>query len=239
MLKNLDNRLIREALAFDVNKSKVEHEQLHPMLNPEQCLIYEQVIESVHNDRGRTAHSRFVIPLELMENNDEAPMTQRYAFEALDKTLRDIFVYKNPGERNRIIGGMTILLGGDFRLILPVIPKAKRPEIVSVTYPDFTTRQSDDEYLKERAILTPRNDDADVINEYMFKKLRGGLVTYNSADKICNASTDSADQHNLYPVEFLNSLNFPGMPPCPLLKKVTPHNAHSEYKSKSGSVQWH
>ncbi|GJV30633.1 ATP-dependent DNA helicase PIF1-like protein [Tanacetum coccineum] len=66
---------------------------------------------------GRTAHSRFVIPLELMENStcgikqnmhlaelmqevqliiwDEAPMTQRYAFEALDKTLRYILGYKN------------------------------------------------------------------------------------------------------------------------------------------------
>ncbi|KAL8161844.1 hypothetical protein V2J09_013333 [Rumex salicifolius] len=61
---------------------------------------------------GRTAHSRFVIPLEVMENStcgitqntklvklihrvsliiwDEAPMTQRHAFEALNKTLQDI-----------------------------------------------------------------------------------------------------------------------------------------------------
>ncbi|GKE63744.1 ATP-dependent DNA helicase PIF1-like protein, partial [Tanacetum coccineum] len=66
---------------------------------------------------GRTAHSRFVIPLELMENStcsikqntqlaelmqevqliiwDEAPMTQRYAFEALDTTLRDIMGFKD------------------------------------------------------------------------------------------------------------------------------------------------
>ncbi|GKB09479.1 ATP-dependent DNA helicase PIF1-like protein [Tanacetum coccineum] len=88
-------------------------------------------------------------------------------------------------------------------------------QIVSITYPDFTTRQADDEYLKERAILTPRNDDADAINENMFKKLGGAPVTYNGVDKICKASTDTADQHNLYPVEFLNSLNFHGMPPMP------------------------
>ncbi|GKG39096.1 ATP-dependent DNA helicase PIF1-like protein [Tanacetum coccineum] len=42
---------------------------------------------------------------------DEAPMTQRYAFEALDKTLRDILGYKSPGKRNRLFGGMTVLLG--------------------------------------------------------------------------------------------------------------------------------
>nr|GEX08331.1 hypothetical protein [Tanacetum cinerariifolium] len=72
--------------------------------------------------------------------------------------------------------------------------------IVAKTYPDFTSRQSDDDYLKEREILTPRNDDADAINENMFKKLRGAPVTYNSADEICKASTDTIDQHNLYPV---------------------------------------
>ncbi|GJR98805.1 DNA helicase PIF1, ATP-dependent [Tanacetum coccineum] len=60
----------------------------------------------------RTTYSRFIIPLELLENStcglkknthlaklmqevhliiwDEAPMTQKYAFEALDKILRDI-----------------------------------------------------------------------------------------------------------------------------------------------------
>ncbi|GJU34080.1 ATP-dependent DNA helicase PIF1-like protein, partial [Tanacetum coccineum] len=57
-------------------------------------------------------------------------------------------------------------------------------QIVLDTYPNFTSRQADDEYLKERAILTPRNDDADAINEYMFKKLGGAPVTYNSADEI-------------------------------------------------------
>ncbi|GJY27013.1 ATP-dependent DNA helicase PIF1-like protein [Tanacetum coccineum] len=177
---------------------------------------------------------------------------------------------------------MTVLLGGDFRQILPVIPNAKIPEviqacinqselwkyckvytltrsmrvneyacngeidnrkqdfnrwIVAETYPDFTSRQGDDEYLTERAILTPRNDDADAINKNMFKKLGGAPVTYNSADEICKASTNTADQHDLYPIEFLNSLNFQGMPPCPLLKKGTLNNAHSEYKPKSGSVQ--
>ncbi|GKB93965.1 hypothetical protein Tco_0980102 [Tanacetum coccineum] len=34
------------------------------------------------------------------------------------------------------------------------------------TYHDFTTRQHDDDYLKEHPILTPRNDDADANNAY-------------------------------------------------------------------------
>ncbi|GJX03795.1 zf-CCHC domain-containing protein [Tanacetum coccineum] len=167
---------------------------------------------------------------------------------------------------------MTTLLGGDFRQVLPVIPKVKRPDVVQAcincfelwkhcnvftltrsmrgneyyanreidnrkkefnewvlsigngtvpakakdgedeptwiqipeqflikssdspieqivvdTYPNFIERQHDDEYLKERAILTPRNDDADAINAYMFNKLAGKSVTYNSANEICNS----------------------------------------------------
>ncbi|GKF63655.1 ATP-dependent DNA helicase PIF1-like protein, partial [Tanacetum coccineum] len=191
-----------------------------------------------------------------------------YASEALDKMLRDILGYKSLEKRCRIFGGMTILLGGEFRQILLVILKAKRSEvvqacinrselgkyckistltrsmrvneyspkkergdeatwieipeeflikswdspieqIVSDTYPNFTTRKTDDEYIKEREILTPRNEDADAINEYMFKKLGG------APDEICKATTNSLDQHYLYPVEFLNSLNFLGMPPMP------------------------
>ncbi|GJU85483.1 ATP-dependent DNA helicase PIF1-like protein [Tanacetum coccineum] len=68
-------------------------------------------------------------------------------------------------------------------------------QIVTETYPDFTSRQTDDEYLKERAILTPRNDDAEVINKFMFKQLSGEPVTYYRADEICKASTDIIDHH--------------------------------------------
>ncbi|GKE51379.1 ATP-dependent DNA helicase PIF1-like protein [Tanacetum coccineum] len=80
--------------------------------------------------------------------------------------------------------------------------------------------------------IPERNDNAEAIHAYMFKKLGGDSVTYNSADEICKASTDTLDQHNLYPVEFLNTLNFPCMPlhslclkkdlPIMLLRNVNP-----------------
>ncbi|GJT64223.1 ATP-dependent DNA helicase PIF1-like protein [Tanacetum coccineum] len=63
--------------------------------------------------------------------------------------------------------------------------------IVSEPYPNFTTTQTDDAYLKERAILTLRNDDVDAINAYIFKKLDGEPVTYNSADDILTPSVQA------------------------------------------------
>nr|GEU71378.1 DNA helicase PIF1, ATP-dependent [Tanacetum cinerariifolium] len=96
-----------------------------------------------------------------------------------------------------------------------LIPSSDSPiqQIVKETYPNFIQRQKDDVYIREREILTPRNDDVDAINAYMFDKLAGQTITYHSANEICKGSTETLDQHNLYPTEFLNTLNFQGMPP--------------------------
>ncbi|XP_052206923.1 uncharacterized protein LOC127811252 [Diospyros lotus] len=104
---------------------------------------------------GRTAHSRFAIPLNPTEDStcnikqgsplaelilktkliiwDEAPMMHRYCFEALDKSLRDIMRFKNPLSLDQPFGGKTVVFGGDFRQILPVIPKGSRQDIVHAT----------------------------------------------------------------------------------------------------------
>ncbi|GJX46404.1 ATP-dependent DNA helicase PIF1-like protein [Tanacetum coccineum] len=118
---------------------------------------------------GRTAHSRFVIPLELMEDNTSANKNEDGEDEPTWIKILKKFLIKSWNS--------------------PI------EQIVVKTYPDFTPRQTDEEFLKERAILTPKNDDADAINEYMFRKLAGEPVTYNSADEICKASTDTLDQH--------------------------------------------
>ncbi|KAJ9557182.1 hypothetical protein OSB04_011796 [Centaurea solstitialis] len=80
---------------------------------------------------GRTAHSRFKIPLDLAEASncriskrsslatliknskliiwDEAPTMKRSAIEALDDLLRDLM------DSTEIFGGKVVVLGGDFR----------------------------------------------------------------------------------------------------------------------------
>ncbi|CAL1390629.1 unnamed protein product [Linum trigynum] len=102
---------------------------------------------------GRTAHSRFHIPLdcdtkstcnieqgskvaELILNAsliiwDEAPMAHKHNIEALDRTLRDIFRVKHVDSELKPFGGMTIVFGGDFRQTLPIITKGTRTEIVN------------------------------------------------------------------------------------------------------------
>ena len=96
---------------------------------------------------GRTLHSTFKIPLDLYAMDipicsikkgtalcrviqegkatvvDEAPMTNKLAFEALDRTLKDLTGKSQP------MGGMCMLLCGDFRQILPVIQGGTRSNI--------------------------------------------------------------------------------------------------------------
>ncbi|XP_028778054.1 uncharacterized protein LOC114734600 [Neltuma alba] len=96
---------------------------------------------------GRTAHSRFAIPIHVHEYSmcsikqnspisnliekmkliiwDEAPMVQCYCIEAFDRTLKDIMHCSAP------FGGKCIVMGGDFRQILPVIPKGETFEFLS------------------------------------------------------------------------------------------------------------
>ena len=99
---------------------------------------------------GRTAHSRFKLPLELTESStcsitkqsatakllqkariiiwDEAPMMHRYTFEAVDRTLQDVMCNNKP------FGGKVMVLSGDFRQVLPVIPRANGAQIVAACF---------------------------------------------------------------------------------------------------------
>jgi hypothetical protein len=96
-------------------------------------------------------------------------------------------------------------------------------KFVEHTFEDLTTitktfqtpcPQSDaSKYLAERAVLTPKNKDANELNTYIMDRFETEgfkIHTYTSSDGIVDASPeDSAN----YPVEFLNSLEPNGVPP--------------------------
>ncbi|XP_058784536.1 uncharacterized protein LOC131659346 [Vicia villosa] len=104
---------------------------------------------------GRTEHSRFCIPINVDECStceitpksdladliakakmiiwDEAPMMHKHCFEAVDRTLRDILRSYNNGSLDIPFGGKVVVLGGDFRQILPIIPKGTRQDVVHAT----------------------------------------------------------------------------------------------------------
>ena len=103
-------------------------------------------------DGGRTAHSRFKIPIginssetpscHIQKNSDlaallrqttlivwdEATMHHRKGYEALDRTLRDICGKDLP------FGGIVVLLAGDFCQTLPVVQKGTPADEIKVYF---------------------------------------------------------------------------------------------------------
>ncbi|KAK9148526.1 hypothetical protein Scep_007283 [Stephania cephalantha] len=98
---------------------------------------------------GRTAHSRFKLPINLdgirtcnvskqsmlakllLKTHlviwDEAPMSNKQHIEALDSMLRDVTDKDIP------FGGKVIVFCGDFRQVLPVVPKGNRQDVMKST----------------------------------------------------------------------------------------------------------
>lgn len=96
---------------------------------------------------GRTVHSRFKLPLNLHEHSisglkvnskeanniknariiiwDEAPMANMYALMCVNRLLMDIMGNDVP------FGGKIVVLGGDFRQVLPVVPHGSRAATIA------------------------------------------------------------------------------------------------------------
>ncbi|CAF1801401.1 unnamed protein product [Brassica napus] len=270
--------------------------------------------------KRRTAHSCFNIPLKLDEDKlcnikpgtmlaelieetdliiwDEAPMTHKHAFEALDKTLKDIMSMKNPPAKNHPFGGKTVMLGGDFRQILPVIPQGSRADtvlasishsylwnscqkfslktnmrvnqdekefsewllkvgeghletgqeyeddgyhdqfidideslicqgfvdplegVVDAAYGEINKPMDSQTSYTDKAILTPRNETVDEINAYTISRTDEVSRDYFSLDSFELSNTTSDQNDTLYSVEYLNSLEFSGLPSHKLTLKV-------------------
>lgn len=257
-------------------------------------------------DGGRTAHSALKLPLNMQFVEtptcnigkgsgmakvlqtcklivwDECTMAHKKSLEALDRTLQDLRGNTQP------FGGALILLAGDFRQTLPVIPKStpadelnaclkashlwkhvkkitlttnmrvhlqhdasaatfskqlldigngKVPldaetkcisfpanfcvmvpsieELIQKVFPQIATNHKNHQWLCERAILAAKNNDVNAINYAIQEQIAGDCVTYKSIDSVMNA-----DEVVNYPIEFLNSLDLPGVPPHILSLKI-------------------
>lgn len=88
----------------------------------------------------------------------------------------------------------------------------KKKAIINDIYPDLLNRYSDLKYLTERAILSPKNEWVDEINNHILSMIPGEGQVYKSADRICPLTNRNTNDEVLYPSEFLNTLEFPGIP---------------------------
>ena len=122
-------------------------------LEPEGCVALAMATTGIAANllhMGRTFHSRMKAPLTPTEEStlqincqsglaklirmakllmiDEATMLDRFQLEAMDRTLRDIM-----NKPDIPFGGKTLVMTGDFRQCLPVLPGASRARTVNAS----------------------------------------------------------------------------------------------------------
>jgi hypothetical protein len=105
---------------------------------------------------GCTAHSRFKIPVTGLCGSsacyvplnspqvaliqvarlivwDEAPMAHKHVFEAVNHTLQLVMGVVDPALKDMLFGGKVVVMGGDFRQILHVVPRGMKGQIVDAS----------------------------------------------------------------------------------------------------------
>ncbi|KAF8085370.1 hypothetical protein N665_0668s0005, partial [Sinapis alba] len=236
--------------------------------------VYSSGIAALLLPGGKTAHSRFKLPLTL---SDVSMCDIHRGSTTLDRSLRDLLAHEDPAAADKPFGGKTVLLGGDFRQILPVVLHGKRPDTVlasisksylwkeakvftlsinmclrqkdkdfakwildekheegeqiavnksflipksdaphealaKAAYPDFLRNYRNKNYLRERAVLTPTNSTVHEVNSYLLSQVPSHAREYLTSNSVELEATPDDDWTNHYPQEYLNSLEFPGLP---------------------------
>ncbi|KAL2939744.1 ATP synthase subunit a chloroplastic [Bienertia sinuspersici] len=83
--------------------------------------------------------------------------------------------------------------------------------LMNFVYLDLPSRYTNWEYLKERGILAPTNDDVDGLNSTILLMLPGDVQSYYSSNTLVRTGDDGFLE-GMEPTELLNSLNMYGLP---------------------------
>ena len=151
---------------------------------------------------GRTFHSRFKVPLNINSESvcnidtqsalaklicmakvivwDEAPMNHRHQLEALDRTLRDLTSIDSP------FGGKTVVLSGDFRQCLPVLPHANRAQVVDAALNRSSLWKCFEimELTQNMRILLSQDSDIKGFDEFTLKLGNGEMEVIEDSDLV-------------------------------------------------------
>ncbi len=88
--------------------------------------------------------------------------------------------------------------------------------LIRTIYPDHQRHSGDAMYLMQHNIMAPKNIDVDGVNNAILESLSKELHTYLSVDSLVLTEEGASDvagvsMDSLYPVEFLNTLQFSGI----------------------------
>ncbi|OMO76359.1 DNA helicase PIF1, ATP-dependent [Corchorus olitorius] len=149
-----------------------------------------------------TVNMRLLRPGYSTFSADELSIFSRWLIDVGDGKVPSVLENDdNEGDLIEILDDLLIKFSGD-----PL------QAIIREIFPNFVTSFSDQTYLKQRAIITPFNAMVDTINQCMLDLIPGLSVDYYSKDRVGGSSSVASGEASPYPIEFLNSITFPGVP---------------------------
>ncbi|CAN6685077.1 unnamed protein product [Malus baccata var. baccata] len=102
-------------------------------------------------------------------------------------------------------------------MVIPWESEQSINQLIAKIFPNLEDHMNDATYMVERAVVTPTNEDVDMLNEKIINMFPGLEETMYSFDSV------EDDERNLYQPEFLNSISLGGLPPHKLtLKRGAP-----------------
>ncbi|GKA23608.1 DNA helicase [Tanacetum coccineum] len=93
-------------------------------------------------------------------------------------------------------------------------------ELINFIYDEDTLKTPTASAFHEKAIVCLKNDTADVVNARILSSVEGVTKTYLSRDEAIPLGRETSKTDMLYPMEYLNTITFPGFPPYKLQLKV-------------------
>ncbi|CAN6571616.1 unnamed protein product [Malus baccata var. baccata] len=119
-------------------------------------------------------------------------------------------------------------------MVIPWESEHSINQLIAKIFPDLENHMNDATYMVEMAVVTPTNEDVDMLNEKiinMFPGLEETVYSFDSVEddkrnlyqpKFLNSSVED-DERNLYQPKFLNSISLGSLPPHKLtLKRGAP-----------------
>ncbi|KAL5571143.1 hypothetical protein UlMin_020740 [Ulmus minor] len=128
-----------------------------------------------------------------------------------DQTFSDFLLHIGDGQEQ---------IDDDDNITLPeniIIPyevdTTSLKKMITIVFPDIHNYPKNTHFMVNRAILTPKNNYVDEINNILINQFPGNLVTYYSFDE----TRDKNEQ--CFQEDFLNTLTPNGIPPHELVLK--------------------
>ncbi|KAF8115406.1 hypothetical protein N665_0027s0022 [Sinapis alba] len=136
----------------------------------------------------------------------------KWILEVGDGDAATVCLYRAKHEE-----GDHIIIDKDF-----MIPKTKTPReaLANTAYPNFLHNYRNNDYLRETFVLTPTNNTVHEVNSYLLLQVPSQAGEYLSSDSIEIEATPDNDWTSHYTQEYLNSLEFHGLPNHRLCLKV-------------------